>query len=249
MRIICPECQRRVSAENINMQRMAALCAHCSSLFAFELPRTRPKRRKVQKPEHLNASEDDTLRIAFRTNFRLDKNESFLNSAAMSAVFGVVSLLMGGLFLEGEVPLFLPLLFVMFSLAAFYALATITFNKTHLQFDGLKLNRSRQPLPSFTSGQEIALGAAEAFYAEESSASIEQQYDTARFHVWAELRDGSRRLAVADLPEEYAWYIASRLDACLARDPQTDAGRLSLEAEAEMMPETAESRLHEQSGA
>ncbi len=246
MRVACPQCLEQVSAENINMQRMMALCAHCSSLFAIELPRKKPKRRKVQKPAHLSVSEDDTLRINFRTNFRLDKNESFLNSAALSGVFSLISVLMAGLFLEGEVPLFLPLLFVVFSLTGFYSLATIAFNKTHISFDGRNLCRSRRPLPAFTARQELALAAVTAFYAEESSVSQEKQYDTARFHVWAELQDGSRRLVVADLTEAYAWYIASRLDQFMPENAPAEGSRLAIESPSEEMTVCCESERSDQ---
>ena len=228
MEVKCPRCGTPAIAENINMSQMAALCVKCVSLFPLELAASKRKPRKFKRPAGLRVEHGDELRLAFRTNFRLDKNEAFISSAVMSGIFSLVTLLMATLYLEGEMPLMLPLMFMIMSLAGYYALATIAWNSTRIVYDGGRLRVSRGPLPSLTREREVGLAAAESVSAEETSASRTNEYDTARFHVWANMRDGSRRLVVADLTEDYAGYIAGQLEARLREAYEADAARLAV---------------------
>ncbi len=231
MQLTCPQCNQPVEADNINIQQLVALCPACSAVFEFSMPRARnkPKRRKVQRPEHLRVEETDRLQLAFRTNFRLDKDENFINSATLSAAFSFVAVLMIALNLEGEGPLILPLLFSLLSALAWFWLATLTYNKTHIVMGEECIQVSRQPLPSLGKTRTITLSGIDSISAEETTASQEQGYDTPRYHVWANAIDESRKLIVGDVTENYALYIAGRLDEYLHRDEIAEVGRLELD--------------------
>ena len=78
MQVICPNCGEKVTAENINIQKMTAVCAACDTVFPFDLPEVKIKRRKVKLPTKLTLRDTETLQMEFWTNFRLDRNEPFL---------------------------------------------------------------------------------------------------------------------------------------------------------------------------
>ncbi|MCY4466436.1 MAG: hypothetical protein OXE46_12955 [Chloroflexi bacterium] len=228
MQPICPQCQQPVEAEQVNIQQMVALCPACSSVFALRPGSQRRKSRKVQQPTGLQLHDGDPLTFTFRTNFRLDKNEHFVNSAMMSAVFSLVTILMIALNLEGEVPVFLPLLFAILASGALYWLGSIAWNHTEIAASGNNLMVSRRPLPVAMPSRVLDRTDIVAFYAEETAASQQAGYDTPRFHVWASKTESGRKLVVGDLTEEYATYIASRLDAWLQEGDDRSVDRLSL---------------------
>lgn len=227
MQLHCPRCDHPIEAEQINIQKLVALCAQCSGVFDINRPRAKAKRRKAHRPPQLRQHSADPLHLGFRTNFRLDKSERFQSSAILSGVFSLVALLMTGLFLEGEVPIFLPLMFVMMAIAAIYSLATITYNQTHIRMEDEAIHVSRAPLPSLTGARRIGLDGVESFTVEETTASRREGYDTPRYHVWANDADGGRRLVSGDLIEEYASYIAGQLNQRLIPDEAVSSTRLS----------------------
>lgn len=206
---------------------MVALCEQCSGIFDISHPRAKAKRRKARRPPQLRLHSEDPLHLGFRTNFRLDKSERFQSSAILSGVFSLMTLLMTGLFLEGEVPIFLPLMFVMMAIAAIYSLATTAYNQTHIRMEDDAIHVSRAPLPSLTQARRIALDGVEYFAVEETAASQREGYDTPRYHVWANDADASRRLISGDLTEEYASYIAGRLNQRLIPDEAANSACLS----------------------
>lgn len=223
----CPQCQEPIKAEQINIQRMVALCEACGSVFDIDNQRQKAKRRKVKRPPALRILAEDPLHLAFRTNFRLDRSESFRSSAIMSGVFSMLTLLMLGLQQEGEVPVFLPLMFLLLASAALYSLATIVYNQTHIRVDAEAIHVARRPLPSLTQARQVNLDGIDSFSAEETVASQREGYDTPRYHVWANFLDDGRRLVCGDLVEEYASYIASQLNQRLLQDDAVSAARLS----------------------
>ncbi len=228
MQLACPDCNTPVSAQNINIQEMLALCSACASVFDIAPQRRKLKRRKVRQPKHLRLREDgQSLRLAFRTNFRLEKNENFTGSAVCSAVFTLVGLLMTSLYLEGEVPLMLPVVFTLLSLGALYTLATIAYNTTEIVMNAQRLRVARLPLPSLSRPRTLDLTDIESISAEETAASQQAGYDTPRYHVWAQRFGGERKLIVGDLTEEYALFIAAQLDEYLPRADSADVSRLS----------------------
>ncbi len=206
---------------------MAALCAACGSVFEIVIPRAKAKRRKVERPPALRLLSDEPLHLAFRTNFRLDKNENFQASASMGGVFSLVALLMTGLYLEGDLPVFLPLIFAALACVALYSLATIVYNTTQIRLDSEAIHIARGPLPSFTRPRQISLEGVDSFSADETAASQREGYDTPRYHIRAHYADGARRLVIGDLTEDYAEYIAGQLNRRLRDEDEQIAQRLS----------------------
>ena len=229
MQPVCPQCLQPVEADQVNIQQMVALCSACNSIFELRPGLQRRKARKVQRPTGLHLHDGDPLTFMFRTNFRLEKNEHFVNSAVMSAVFSLVTILMIALTMTGEVTLFMPVFFAAMAFATLYWLASIAWNHTEIAASGTSLMVSRRPLPVASSSRVLDLTNVEAFYAEETVASQQEGYDCPRFHVWASETAGGRRLVVGDLTEEYATYIASRLDAWLQESDDRSVDRLSLD--------------------
>lgn len=236
MQPVCPQCQQPVEAAQVNIQQMLALCPACSSIFELRPGLRRRKARKVQRPAGLQLSDGDPLTFKFRTNFRLEKNEHFVNSAVMSGVFSLLTILMIALNLDGEVPVFLPMLFASLAVGAMYWLASITWNTTEIAASGNSLMVSRRPLPVPASQRVLDLSSVDAIYAEETVASRQEGYDTPRFHIWASEMAGGRKLVVGDLTEEYATFVASRLDAWLREDDDRSVDRLSLDEADENSP-------------
>ena len=224
MQVNCPNCGEKVAAENINIQRMTAVCAACDTVFPFEVPKAKAKRRKVKQPTKLALYDDDTLHMEFRTNFRLDRNEAFFSSLIGAGSMGLTALL---LINSGDAPLILTLFFGLISLSLFYIVGLIVLNKTHVEMDDDVIRVTRKPLPNLlNAGYEISLGGVTAIKYEETDASKAQSYDTQRYRVWAETADGSRRTIVNDVTEDYAVFIAQRLSERLHTESDPDISRL-----------------------
>ncbi len=252
MQPVCPQCQQPVEAKQVNIQQMLALCPACNSIFELRPDLRRRKTRKVQQPTGLQLQDGDPLIFKFRTNFRLEKNEHFVNSAVMSAVLSLVTILMIGLTLSGEVTLFMPVFFATMAFATLYWLASIAWNHTEIAASENSLMVSRRPLPVTSSSRVLDLTDVETFYAEETTASQQEGYDTPRFHVWASETEGGRKLVVGDLTEEYATYIASRLDAWLRESDDRSVDRLSLEeadADAAQLEDQADAAVDNEAAA
>jgi len=224
MQVTCPNCGAKVTAENINIQKMTAVCAACDTVFSFDLPEAKKaKRRKTKQPTNLTLHDNETLQMAFWTNFRLDKNGDFLSSAMLSASMGFIALLL----VASHAPLLVTLGFVFITLAALYRAALTVVNKTHIEMDEDAIKVTRQPIPNpFNQGCEVPLAGVTAIKYEETAASKKEAYDTPRYHIWAEVEDGSRRTIINDVTEQYAVFIAQRLEERLESDAELDVSHL-----------------------
>jgi hypothetical protein len=116
MEVNCPNCGEKVTAENINIQKMTAVCAACDTVFPFELPEAKAKRRKVKQPAKLTLRDTETLQMEFWTNFRLDRNEAFLSSTIGGISMAFMALLLIG---SQDVPPILPVVFLLIAFALF----------------------------------------------------------------------------------------------------------------------------------
>jgi hypothetical protein len=224
MQVNCPHCGEKVTANYINIQKMTAVCPACDSVFAFDLSETKAKRRKVKQPIKLTLRDEETLQMEFWTNFRLDRSETFLTSA-----FGGVSMTVFALLLlaSDNAPRIIPLVFVVVAAALFYQLALTVVNKTHLEMDENVIKVTRKPLPNpLNRGYAVSLAGVTAIKYEETAVSKKEAYDTPRYRVWAETVDGRRRTIVNDVIEEYAVFIAQRLEERLHTDADLDVSRL-----------------------
>jgi hypothetical protein len=229
MQVNCPNCGEKVTADNINIQKMTAVCGACDTVFLVELPvpKTKIKRRKVKQPSNLTLRDAETLHMAFRTNFRLDQNEAFITSAILGSIPGFVGILMLVVG-EGKIPTVIPTAFLTVALVLWYFVALTVVNKTHIEMSDDSITITRKPLPNpFSQVNEVLLDGVEAIRYEETEVSKKEGYDTQRYRVWAQTADGSRRTIVNDVTEAYAVFIAQRLDERLQADGDLDDARLS----------------------
>jgi hypothetical protein len=222
MQLVCPNCGKNIPSEHINIQRMAAVCPNCNTVFGFAIPESKIKRRKVRQPKRLTLHEsDDHLQMAFRTNFRLDKDETFLSVAGLTALLSFVTVM---LIVSGELRdeiLFTPIAMGLGIAFLLYWLALIVYNKTSIEADDEEIVISRQPLPNFLNqARQVNLSGVVAIRYEETPISKKEGYDTPRFRVWAETADGSRKTIVNDVTDDYALFITQRLKEFLRLDAE-----------------------------
>lgn len=211
MQVQCPNCGAKVSAENINIQKMTAVCTVCDTVFPFELPeaKTKTKWRDVRQPDKLTLRDAETLRMEFATNFRLEKSQGFI-----LGTFGGLGLILLSLLIiaEAKTPGPMPVVFLLMAAALFYWSALTVLNKTHIEMDEDAITIERKPLPSlFDKRHDVPLDGVTAIKYEETAISKKEGYDTPRYRVWAETTAGISRTIVNDVTEEYAVYIAQAL--------------------------------------
>lgn len=214
MQITCPNCGQTITAEHINIQKMAAVCPACHHVFSFDLPTAKTKRRKVKQPEDLTLrDEDHLLSMSFRTNWRLGRNENFIGAIAGGTSTALVTgFLTNEYFVSGEVPFILPIIMAILALGMFYAAAVVAYNQTHITMTDYEIQVKRGPLPTVDSNQQqIDLAGAVRIGYEETVASKKEGYDTPRYRLWVEMADGTRRTIITDLVEEYAAFISQRM--------------------------------------
>ena len=213
MQITCPSCGETVPAENINIQQMGAVCPYCDSVFRFELPGDKVKRRKIKPPEKIDVTEtDDRLELAFRTNFRLDKDETFLTGVLASGIFTLLTFFLLSDALAGEITFWGPAIIIALTLFLYYSVALMTFNRTHIEVFEDRMEISRRPLPSLRSYTRINLHNIKSVHCEETPVSKREGYDTPRYNVWAQTVDGSRKMIVSDVIQDYAIFIVQELN-------------------------------------
>lgn len=228
MQVICPNCGEKVTADHINIQKMTAVCGSCDTVFLIEapVPKTKAKRRNIKQPKNLMLRDADTLRMEFRTNFRLEQNESFMPVALMGTILTIVGFILLGE--EDGVPLLLPIAFLGAAIGLWYFAALTAVNKTHIEMDDDTIRVMRKPLPNpLSQANEVSLTDVEAIRCEETEISKKEEYDTPRYRVWAETEDGTRRTIVNDLTEDYAVYVAQRLNERLQANDDYDESRLA----------------------
>jgi hypothetical protein len=224
MQVTCPNCSEKVSAENINIHKMTAVCAACDTVFPFELTESKAKRRKVKPPDKLILHDSEPLHMEFWTNFRLDRNEAFLSSAIGGVSMTILAFL---LFASAGAPPILAVISLLVAFALFYWFALIVVNKTHIEMSEEAIRVTRKPFPNpLNQGYKVSLAGVRAIKYEETAISKKEAYDTPRYRVWAEMLDGSRRTIVNDVIEQYAIFIAQRLEEQLESDSSLDASRL-----------------------
>jgi hypothetical protein len=230
MQLKCPNCGEPISSQHINIQQMAAVCPACHTVFQFDPSDSgsKIKRRKVKRPQQVTAYESDNhLHIAFRTNFRLDKNEALLSVAGFSVIFTFITLtLLSQPSVIAKAP-FIPLGFSLITLVLYYLLALVAFNKTHIYINDEQIEVSRKPLPNpLTQPTTITLAGIETTRYEETPVSKKEHYDTPRYNVWAEMVDGNHKLIVGDVIEDYAVFVSQRLNEFLDLDDTPDVAHL-----------------------
>lgn len=229
MQLTCPQCGHPVPTDHINIQQMAAACPACGDVFQFTLAKPKLKRRKARQPRHLQVREAEDLHIAYRNLFRLDKDDNFIASLTSSAVLTLATLITTGSYLAGEMRFILPLILGLATLPMYYWLGLIVLNKTHIDMDGASIKVSRQPLPHIGQTRQIDLLDVISVSTEETKASKQEEYDTPRYHVWANRSDSGRKIIASDVTEDYAYFIMQKLDEYLQRGADVDPSRLAMD--------------------
>ncbi|MCB9454300.1 MAG: hypothetical protein H6672_22935 [Anaerolineaceae bacterium] len=227
MQLTCPNCGSKIASAHINIQQMVAVCPQCDMVFRFDLPAPKIKRRKVKPPKNLTLAETDyDLHLAFRTNFRLDKNENFTGIALFSVVFTFLSAIF--ISMASEIHPLIPLGFGLATLFGYYSLALTAYNKTHIDATDDTITVSRRPIPNpLTAPTTIDLAGVERIHYEETAISQKEGYDTPRYGVWALMEDRSRRLIVNDVTVDYAAFVAQCLNERLTLYANPDIDRLT----------------------
>ena len=235
MQLTCPNCGSKVPAEHINIQRMAAVCPNCDTVFQFDLSaQAKAKRRKIKQPQQISvADRDDQLNLAFRTNFRLDEDESFYSWLTAVGVSLLITLVFIAEIItermDGTLDLFtvlIPIFSFIALMSSLYGLGLHVFNKTHIDVDHDTIHVARRPLVNpLSPPTEIDLDSVESIRYEETPASVENKYDTPRYNVWAQTVDGRRKPIADDLIEDYAVFVSQRINERLEADrlPVLDA--------------------------
>lgn len=229
MQLTCPNCGERIPSENINIQQMTAVCPTCSSVFVFEPPGNKSKRRKVKQPKNLTIREsDEQLSLAFRTNFRLEKNEAFLSTGIFSLIFTFLTAATTGAYIFDDAPFFIPLGFALVTFFLYYLITLMIYNQTHIDINEESIHISRKPISDLANQpRAIHLSGIERIRYAETTPSIREGYDTPRYNVWAEMIDGSRKIIVTDVIDDYAVFLAQRLNEYLDLDSHVDILRLT----------------------
>lgn len=128
---------------------------------------------------------------------------------------------------DGGAPFIVPVIFTVLALAFLYRASLIAYNHTNITMNDDAIQVSRAPIPSpFNQKQPISLYGVTDIKCEETAISKKEHYDTPRYRVWAETADGSQRLIVNDVTEDYAYFISQRLDERLKMDSEQDYSRL-----------------------
>lgn len=226
MQVRCQNCGAKVPAENINVQKMTAVCTACDNVFSFELPEAKAKTkwRDVRQPEKLALRDAETLRMEFATNFRLEKSAGFVLGTFGGLGSILLALLVGA---EAETPSLMPLVFLLIAAALFYWSALTVMNKTFIEMDDDAIAIQRKPIPSlFDKRREVPLEGVTAIKYEETALSRKEAYDTPRYRVWAETTEGISRTIVNDVIEEYAVFIAQALQERLYIESAPKTARL-----------------------
>jgi hypothetical protein len=209
MQLNCPQCGTAIPATQINVQKLVAICPACDHLFSFDPPNNaKTKRRKVKKPEAFQIEESARgLHMAYRTNFRLDRDITFNNSLVLGLMFSFAAILMVS---AGE--LLVSAGFTVWAAFSFYALALRVYNKTHIDMHSDTITVTRQPIANpIDRPDTIDLSGVEAFTCEETPISIRESYDTRRYRVLAQRTDGTTQIIVNDLVGDYGYFIAQQL--------------------------------------
>lgn len=229
MQLTCVSCGQPIPANKINIHKMLAVCPHCDAVFAFDSPASsaeqqKNKHRKIKQPPHIIQHEDnEKLALAFRTNFRLDRDGDLMGLLILAGIFGFFSVLT---FLRA--PLILSSGFMIVTLLMMYTLALRLYNRTQITVSDAHIHVSRQPLFNpFQHINQIDLHDVTSIHYEETATSQREQYDTPRYRVYAMTTSGRERIIVNDVIEEYAVYIAQQLKkslhASFAYDSAIDA--------------------------
>ncbi len=228
MELKCKNCGAIISAENINIQKTLAVCAECNHVFDFssDVLMQKAKQRKVRQPERLHVDDSGgRLEMAYRRVFSQEDKVVLGISACIAVFITFIFLVAAG---ESDTPPLLLFIVGLIPLAAAYIWAASMGNTTRAVLDEqtLMINCGPLPLPD-SANKDLERHNVVRVFCEETEDSQKKGSLTRYYHVCAELTDGNRAILIKGIPQDYAFYIAQRLDADLQADADEAAVNLS----------------------
>jgi hypothetical protein len=226
MKLKCPACGAPISATDINVQQMVAVCSHCDNAFKIESV-FQPQQRKIKAPAQFQIINDDPycLDMVFKWTWRTEPPMSMV-----AIVLLLVSSLaiLGGMVAEGAplAPVLLPLAMGVWM---GYTLLTLLVNRTHYESDGETLNVYTEPL------YYIRYGKKRVPIAEISQVTVERpayapfpEGKAGFYNVYVHTFDRDKIRIAAYVNFEHAHFIAQELKTHL-QAVQRDQSRLTNE--------------------
>ena len=218
MTLQCPNCNKEIAVENINIQEMVAMCKDCNHVFNFKgsVPSRKAKRRQLPLPNRVQVEETDgQLSIAYQRVY----SGGALFGLIMSTI---VSILLPLAFItiltEKNNVEVVPMMMIGASvLWSWYALAMFLTTKTQITVNEDALVVKTGPLPFFIKDDKvIQMDTITRLYREEVTDPFPSN------NVRAELDDGDKLKVVTSLPSEHAMYIARTIDDYLQSSTPND---------------------------
>ena len=244
MKLKCPSCGAPLSANDINIQKLVAVCPQCDNIFKFDGVFAQ-QQRKIKAPAQFTVAESDAdgLDMAFKWSLRTEPPISVF--ALFAVLFGTTATFTGML-AEGAasavalLPL-IPLLWVV------YVLLTLLLNRTHYHADGESLLVYTEPLPYFRYGKKrVALDEIREVTVERPSYAPFPEGKAGFYNVYAHTLDGDKIQIAAYVNYEHAHFIAQELRAYL--DASTQRPERLSEAEAVIQTDADEDWANAETG-
>ena len=211
MELTCKNCRASITAENINIHEMVAVCHRCNHVFDFseDVLTRKAKQRKVKQPENLRIRDNgDWVELSYS---RVLSKEDTVGLMVSVLILGVVvfSFLAAS---SDDAPAMVLAILGSIGTGAAYTLVVFLGNTTRLIIDNKSLMVRFTPLP-FPGYDEKTLPHDQilSVFCEETADSRESGSLQHYYHIWVELADNSRAILLKGLPQDYAFYIAQAL--------------------------------------
>jgi hypothetical protein len=247
MKLKCPACGAPVSATDINVQQMVAVCPHCDNIFKFEAMFA-PQQRKIKAPEQFHIGTDDPsqLDIAFKWSLRTEPPIAQVLVPVMFVVFFVLALAM---LVDGAPLAIAALPFAMSAWMGFVRL-TLLVNQTHYESDGETLKVYTEPLYYPRYGRKnIPISEIRDVTVERPGYAPFPEGKAGFYNVYVHTHDGDKIQIATYVNYEHAHFIAQELKTHLQSTKEVTA-RLEAESNDEENVVTEENfeqkQLHSQ---
>ena len=242
MKLKCPACGRPISAGDINIQKMVALCPHCDNVFRFDKAFT-TQLRKFRPPRQFKVIDCDPtfLNMSFKWSFRTEPPVSIF-----ALIFAFVILLPTflGMVAEGAPFAYAILPLIPLALVSYTAL-TLALNSTHYEADGETLTVYSEPLPYFRYGKKtVAVDEIRDVTVERPAYAPFPEGKAGFYYVYVHTLDRDKFHIAAYVNYEHAHFIAQEIKAYVQaqrESPQAFFSNLTeRETEAEIAEDSAE---------
>jgi len=222
MQLSCPNCNKRILAEDINLDKMAAKCSNCDHVFFFEgeLSRSTYKKPEVYLPPGIEA-----FSFLSELNIELDWKQSksgfltfftiFWN--ALLVPFVVVAITTGAYEMLLAISLHL-----LVGISLLYYMLTIFLNKTYIVVDRYHVDIEHKPLHlPFYPDRHISVSELDQIHIEKYVASTTNNRPNYAFAVIATLRDQKKLKILKGLKtSNQAHYIEQEIERFLQIEDQ-----------------------------